>query len=203
MARDLEGKLDCLICCHGVVVEKGIITCTIPNFDHTLLVNVRSTMHLISLATPFLKVQPKSSITVLTSEQGTRPDPKSPIMSTACAMVQMLVKCAALETAFHGIRVNGVAVGATVGNTRTKNDDEMGMKLTREENESYLQDKAREVPLLSQLNSPKEVAESILFLASEDASFITGEILTIDGGQSLTTDSYDDYTAMLKSIYNE
>lgn len=123
-------------------------------------------------------------------------------MSTASAMVQMLIKCASLETAFHGMRVNGVAVGTTVGSARTK-DDEMAMKLTREENEGYLVDKAREVPLLSQLNSPKEVAESILFLASEDASFITGEILTMDGGQSLTTDSYDDYTAMLKSIYNE
>ena len=56
---------------------------------------------------------------------------------------------------------------------------------------------------MERLNNPKEVAESLLFLASDDASFITGEIMTVDGGQSLTTDSYEDYMAMLQSVYLE
>jgi NAD(P)-dependent dehydrogenase (short-subunit alcohol dehydrogenase family) len=56
---------------------------------------------------------------------------------------------------------------------------------------------------MERLNNPKEVAESLLFLASDDASFVTGEILTIDGGQSLTTDAYDDYAAELKSAMAE
>ena len=55
--------------------------------------------------------------------------------------------------------------------------------------------------MLGQLNSPKEIAESLLFLASDDASYCTGEIMVVDGGQSLTTDNYDDYCAILKSIY--
>jgi len=63
----LGGILDTLILCHGVVVQKGLITCTIPIFDQTMLVNVRSVMHIVSLAIPFLKVNPKSSITILTS----------------------------------------------------------------------------------------------------------------------------------------
>ena len=54
---------------------------------------------------------------------------------------------------------------------------------------------------MERLNSPKEIAESLLFLASDDASFITGEILTVDGGQGLTTDAFDDYAAGLKSAY--
>ena len=83
----LGGILDTVILCHGVVVEKGLITCTIPAFDQTMLVNVRSMMHIVSLAIPFLKVQPKSSITILTSNQGTKPDPKAPLMSIASSMV--------------------------------------------------------------------------------------------------------------------
>ena len=77
------------------------------------------------------------------------------------------------------------------------------MHLTPEENQTYLNEAAAQVPLMGQLNAPKEVAESILFLASDDASFCTGEIMTVDGGQSLTTDTYDDYCAVLKSVYQE
>lgn len=119
------------------------------------------------------------------------------VMSIASAMVQQLVKCSALEGAYHGIRVNGVACGVTNTNTRTKQDS-MTMKLTVDENKKYLQLAAQDVPLMGRLTEPKEVAMSLLFLASEDSSFTTGEILTIDGGQSLTTDRYDDYAAYLK-----
>ena len=87
MMRAFGGILDTVILCHGVVVEKGLVTCTIPNFDQSMLVNVRSMMHLVSLSVPFLKVQPKSSITILTSSQGLKPDPKSPVMSIGAAMV--------------------------------------------------------------------------------------------------------------------
>ena len=88
MIRAFGGVIDTMILCHGVVVEKGLITCTIPAFDQNMLVNVRSMMHLVSLAVPFLKVQNKSSITILTSNQANKPDPKAPVMSIASAMVQ-------------------------------------------------------------------------------------------------------------------
>ena len=49
------------------------------------------------------------------------------------------------------------------------------------------------MPLINQINQPRDVANVILWLASDEASFITGEIVTMDGGQSLTTNSYGDY----------
>jgi len=168
-----------------------------------MLVNVRSMMHLVSLAVPFLKVQQKSSITILTSNQGNAPDPKSPVMSIAAAMVQQLIKCSALETAYHGVRINGVAAGVIRSEARTNTQDLVAMQLTKEENQVYLMEAATQVPLAGQLNAPKEIAEAMLFLASDDASFCTGEILVVDGGQSLTTDTYEDYCALLKSIYLE
>lgn len=203
MLKNFQGVIDTVFICHGIVVEKGLINCTIPAYDQTMLVNVRSVMHLVSLAVPFLKVQKKSSITILTSSQGNKPDPKAPVMSIASAMIQQLIKCAALETAYHGVRVNGVATGPILSQARTKTQDLCAMQLTDEENKVYLEEKARDVPLLGQLNAPKEIAETLLFLASDDASFCTGEILNVDGGQGLTSDNYDDYCAMLKSIYQE
>jgi NAD(P)-dependent dehydrogenase (short-subunit alcohol dehydrogenase family) len=55
MKTILFGKLDAVFLCHGVVVEKNLKNCTTPDFDQTLLINVRSNVHLISLAFPFLK----------------------------------------------------------------------------------------------------------------------------------------------------
>lgn len=43
------------------------------------------------------------------------------------------------------------------------------------------------------MNKPKDVADAMLWLATTDASFVTGEILVVDGGQSLTTNKFDDY----------
>ncbi len=51
---------------------------------------------------------------------------------------------------------------------------------------------------MNQINLAKDVAKSLLWLASSDASFTTGEILTVDGGQSLTTNRYGDYLKELE-----
>lgn len=83
--------------------------------------NVRPSFQLISLATPFLKIT-KGSITVLSSSNGETPLPGSIILSTSMSMLNMLVKCSALETAFHGIRVNAVAPGVTNTAARQKKE---------------------------------------------------------------------------------
>jgi NADP-dependent 3-hydroxy acid dehydrogenase YdfG len=87
MKSHFHGKLDAVILCHGIVVERGIIGCNVPDFDQTMLINVRSMTHIISLAMPFLKIQNTSSVTVLTSSQGLSPDPMSTVMSISAAMV--------------------------------------------------------------------------------------------------------------------
>ncbi len=67
------------------------------------------------------------------------------------------------------------------------------MNFTKEQNETFFRLAAQKVPLKKTINSAKDCAASILFLSSEDASIITGEILTVDGGQSLATNTYDEY----------
>lgn len=200
LMNHFHGRIDCLILCHGTVIEKGLIGCKIPEFDQSMLVNVRSMVHMISLAIPFLKVNPQSSVSVLTSSQGLSPDPMSTVMSMSAAMVHQLIKCSALEGAYHGVRVNGVAAGVLNTKARTKKDG-LTMNLTKEENEKYLKHATQDVPLLNKLPEPIDIAHHLLFLASEDASFTNGEILTVDGGQSLTTCRYDDYSTFVKREY--
>ena len=81
-------------------------------WDQMMNLNVRTHFQLISIAVPFLKLS-KGSITVLSSTAGETPQPGSTIFSTSMAMLNMLVKCASLETSFFGIRVNAVAAGVT------------------------------------------------------------------------------------------
>lgn len=75
----------------------------------------------MSLAAPFLKIN-KGNIVVLSSTAGEAPLPGSVIYSTAMCMLNTLVKCAALETAFFGVRVNAVAPGITNTAARTKKE---------------------------------------------------------------------------------
>jgi NAD(P)-dependent dehydrogenase (short-subunit alcohol dehydrogenase family) len=118
-----------LLICHGTVCEKGITDriygdhnsyCTIPEYDEFMNINVRSTMHLVSMTVPFMKQAGGGTISIMTSTQGTSPDPRSPVSSMANGMLHMLVKCNALEGAFHGIRVNAVASGVIASKARTK-----------------------------------------------------------------------------------
>ena len=73
---------------------------------------------MISFAFPFYKTLKKNLITLLTSSTGFVTDPRATVMSIGSAMVKQLIECSALEGAYHGIRVNGVAAGVT--NTRAR-----------------------------------------------------------------------------------
>jgi NAD(P)-dependent dehydrogenase (short-subunit alcohol dehydrogenase family) len=124
-------------------------------------------------------------------------------MSISAAMVKSLIQCSALEGAYHNIRVNGVAAGVT--NTRARMNEDIRPevpKLTLQEkiqkNIYTVKKLGQDVPLGAVPNTPSDVADSILFLGSNDASFTTGEILVVDGGQSLTNDRFDDFTLELR-----
>jgi NAD(P)-dependent dehydrogenase (short-subunit alcohol dehydrogenase family) len=167
-------------------------------WDKLMNLNVRASFQISSLAVPFLKLH-KGTITVLSSNAGETPQPGSIIFSTSMAMLNMFVKTTALETSFHGVRINAVAPGVTISASRMKKDS---LNFTAEENRNFLQDSAQDIPLLNLLNHPGDVACSMLFLGSEEASFITGEILVMDGGQSLTSNNYPDYIKSLSKQIN-
>lgn len=94
MKAHLNGRLDAMFLCHGVVNEKNISDdmCSVFHFDQTMLVNVRTNVHLMSLAFPFMKQNDKnvlsSSITVLTSTSCNSPDPRASVTSIASAMTK-------------------------------------------------------------------------------------------------------------------
>jgi NAD(P)-dependent dehydrogenase (short-subunit alcohol dehydrogenase family) len=132
----------------------------------------------------------------MTSAGGIAPIPGSLTHCVGAAMTNMMVQCAALETSYHGVRVNAVAPGVTATAARMKQES---IKFSRDENIKFLKENAKDVPLNQKINETKDIADAICWIASEDASFVTGEILVVDGGQSVTTNRYDDYLKDLQS----
>jgi len=110
-------------------------------------------------------------------------------------MVHMLIKCVALEVGYFGIRVNGVAAGVTNTNARTKPVYPLQIdepKITDERNKQILIEAANQAPL-GAIPEPKEVANALLFLASNDSSYTSGEILTVDAGSSLAQQGFEQF----------
>ena len=152
-------------------------------------VNVRAMFQIMSMSVPFLK-DSKGTVVNVSATAGSTPEPGALVFSVSKSMVNMLTKCAALELAGFGIRVNAVAPGF-VDTPARKTPGEVTMELTEAEYNQIKGKTAVATPLGNVVASPEEVADSILWLASNDAGYVTGEILTLDGGQSLTTNLHE------------
>jgi NAD(P)-dependent dehydrogenase (short-subunit alcohol dehydrogenase family) len=95
------------------------------------------------------------------------------------AAIDQLTRCAALELAPKGVRVNAVNPGVVVSNLHRRGG------MTEEQYAAFLQ-RSKETHPLGRPGDPGEIADLIFFLASEHAGWITGETIAIDGGRHLT-----------------
>ena len=99
------------------------------------------------------------------------------------AAVDHLTRCAALELAPNGVRVNAVNPGVTVTNLHRRSG------MAEAQYAAFLK-RSKETHPMGRPGRPEEVAALILFLASEQAEWMTGETIPIDGGRHLTCLSY-------------
>lgn len=179
----LNGKLDMLLMCHGQFFIGDISEATFKEFDEATAINTRSILVLLSLSTEFLK-RSKGCVVAISSLESYIPVSGSFLNSISKSMVNSLIENAALELASFGVRVNGVAPGITYTSFRVGINDDF----QESTNQTYMQNMGKANLLNNEVIKPEDVVESILFLASDDASFITGEIIKIDNGYSLNHD---------------
>jgi NAD(P)-dependent dehydrogenase (short-subunit alcohol dehydrogenase family) len=177
----LNGKLDILILAHGQFAIGKMMDTLIDSFDYYLNINVRSFFHLISLATPFLKLT-KGKIVAISSLESQVPVRDSFMNSLCKSMLNSLIKNTALELAGFGVNVNAVAPAITFTDFRVSED------FNEAKNKEYLERMGEFFLLNKEVIYPKDVVNSILFLSSDDSNFMTGEILPIDNGYLLNHD---------------
>lgn len=169
------GRLDVLVNNAGILEKGSIEDTSLEQFDRLMNTNVRSMYHLTMLAVPYL-IQSKGSIVNVSSVTGTRSFPGVLSYCVSKAAVDQFTKCVALELAPKGVRVNSVNPGVIITEIHKRG----GMD---EKSYNEFLEKCKETHALKRPGEAKEVASAILFLASDASSFITGELLHVDGGR--------------------
>lgn len=172
----LNGRLDILINCAGMSINKEFRDTNLLEWDAVFRINTRSPMHLMSMACPFLKVSGGSIVNVTSSPI---PAPKAMLQCVSKACMDMLTKCAALELANYGVRVNTVSPGIIDTDHRTSHSG-----MSAEDNARILQESSSRCPL-RKVATPQDVANAVIWLASDDSSFVNGQSMIVDGGASI------------------
>ena len=183
--KKLKGKLDNLLICHGIYSKDSIQECSIENFDKLMNINVRSIFHILSLSVPFLKLS-KGNCVIISSMESLIPVKNGFLNTTTKCMINSLVHNSALELAYFGVRINAVAPGIT--NTKHRENNSVDNIDGLFKNFDTTNNKGDIFPLNKRILNPENIVDTILFLGSDEASFITGEIIQNDNGYGLNHD---------------
>ena len=172
------GGIDTLVNGAGVIATGTIENTDDAKWDQMMGVNVRAPFRLMRAAVPHLKER-KGSVVNVSSVNGLRAFAGVLAYNVSKSAIDHLTRCTALEMAPFGVRVNCVNPGVTITNLHKRG----GMDETAYA--AFLL-RAKETHPLGRPGQPEEVAAMIVFLASDEASFMTGETIPVDGGRHLT-----------------
>jgi len=165
------GRIDVLVNVAGIFIKSPIEEVSEQDWDRVIAVNLKGTFLCSQAVGKEMIKQGGGSIVNLASVAAHTPQIYSGAYSPSKAGVLLLTKIMAVEWAKHNIRVNAVSPGPI----RTPMTDSIY------NTEKLRKGRARSIPL-NRFGDPEEVAKAIVFLASDEASYITGHALAIDGG---------------------
>ena len=177
-ALERFGGLTTLVNAAGIIGSGSIETTTDEQWDTMLDINARAPFRLMRAAVPAL-VQSQGSVVNVSSVTGLRSFPGVLAYCVSKSAIDQLTRCAALELAPKGVRVNAVNPGVVVSNLHRRG----GMN---EEKYAAFLEHSKSTHPIGRPGQPHEIADLIYFLASPNAGWVTGETISIDGGRHLT-----------------
>jgi len=177
-ALERFGSLTTLVNAAGIIGSGTIENTTDEQWDAMLDINARAPFRLMRATVPAL-VASKGSIVNVSSVTGLRSFPGVLAYCVSKSAIDQLTRCAALELAAKGVRVNAVNPGVVISNLHRRG----GMN---EEKYSAFLEHSKSTHPIGRPGEPHEIADLIYFLASPAAAWITGETVSVDGGRHLT-----------------
>ncbi len=164
------GRLDILVCNAGINMDSVIWKMTEEQWDTVISVNLKGYFNYARAVAPIFKEQGHGKIVNITSINGLRGKFGQSNYSASKGSIIALTKTLAKELGKYNVNVNAVAPGM-IGT-------EMMLKLPEE-----WKQKAVDETVLGRIGTPEDVANVVVFLCSEKAKHITGEVIKVDGGQ--------------------
>lgn len=169
--KETFGDVDILVNNAGISYI-GLFTDMKPqDWQHLLAVNLHSVLHCTHLATPAMVRKQSGAIVNISSIWGAEGASCEAVYAASKGGINAFTKAMAKELGPSHIRVNAIACGVI--------DTEMNDCFSKEEKQALTE----EIPLM-RFGMPQEIAQAALYLASEQASFLTGQIITLDGGMT-------------------
>jgi NAD(P)-dependent dehydrogenase (short-subunit alcohol dehydrogenase family) len=169
-------QLDVLVNNAGLVISTPVLSFNIEDFDRVHNVNLRATVALSMLALPHL-IKTKGNVVNISSIAAWRPFTGNISYAMSKAGMDMFTKSLAFEVAPHGVRVNSVNPGAIPTNISR---DRIPADQLEERYKSL-----EKLHPLGRNGEIKEVVDAIIFFASDKSTFVTGQLLGVDGGAGL------------------
>ncbi|MBC7171001.1 MAG: SDR family oxidoreductase [Polyangiaceae bacterium] len=167
------GRLDVACNNAGIEGEQGLTAeCTLENFDRVIHVNLRGLFVCMQEQLKIMQRQSRGAIVNIASVAGLVGFPGLPAYCASKGGVVQLTRAAAIEYAAQGIRVNAVCPGAI--------QTEMIDRITHRDAEQ--EKEMRALHPVGRMGTPEEVADTIVWIGSPAAAFITGQALAVDGG---------------------
>jgi NAD(P)-dependent dehydrogenase (short-subunit alcohol dehydrogenase family) len=169
------GRLDILFNNAGIFYPHTILECTEEEWDLTVDISLKGTYLMSRFALPHMIAQGGGAIVNNGSGWGLVGGNEAVAYCAAKGGVVLMTKALAVDHSHQGIRVNCVCPGDVETPMLTVDAEQRGMSW-----QAYLAE-AADRPL-GRIGQPEEIAKAVLFLASDDASFVTGAVLAVDGG---------------------
>ena len=177
-ARASFGSIDILVNAAGHISNGTVENTSLEAWDDMMNVNVRAPFQLMQKAMPSL-IERRGNVVNVSSVTGLRAFPGVLAYCVSKAALDQLTRCSSLELAAKGVRVNAVNPGVVVTEIHKRG----GMN-----NDAYAAflEHSKTTHPLGRTGRPEEIADLVLFLASDQASWITGATYSIDGGRAQT-----------------
>ena len=176
---DDYSRVDILVNNAARFVFGSVEEITIEDWNNVFAVNVIGYSNCIQEVLPSMKENGGGSIVNIASVSSFIAQPNFVPYNSSKGAVLQLTRCCAMDLAPYGVRVNAVCPGAIKTQATDRHIEHLGL----DKEESYIE--FGNSALLKRMGKPKEIANGALFLASDEASYVTGEYLVIDGGSSI------------------